>query len=824
MPIMLSIPRRISSISASSNDSSIHRSKRQNGSSRLDSDSDNPTESQSEAPPVRNTKRSPEAPLQSLAGEPEHHREGNGADINTVEPIKGGFLSENELHQRASSPLLGQTYKRNHAGLSSFHAIPKPLRPSESSSTLRSIYDPAGSLLTTSHKSSNASHNDLALGNNFPLVTQSASDLENGCDMSVAHKNRRKSLKSRHRPLMIDLSKLFPRPRDSILPLLSPNRLTTSPSPVSITSDASATKTTKSDRTHSGSKLMKVPRAKEAVEMGPKQRKEKLQREEQEQREYRERQRLYHEQQGRLQDEPVAGPTLSQRRKYDGWRDPTKYRHRAGPDWFDGPAGQVSDDDEDDGFGEQEGKDTVPAMLAALQEATRPKQSSIPKQSSVNSTSRSNYTNYKSVSRSSSRTMRLSSNNSAVRQAPSAQGLSPGSIYHPTSRLDGSLSEADAVSSRSGGVKADARDKAMGRPSKLSLDVTNLNEASVLCLSSSEDDDEEDNEDAASGFVNRTVLRDSIASFDEGAEICTARAIETRSRLSVRKIPVNSPTQNRAPHSPIAANRDKSAPSSIRSFNLSRSSSLRQTRRIPSISETPNSPSLPPSAARSLDRRRPGSQSQSNGQIPPNNRRSRFMAVTRQEEHLLELIRRNKGSIPGHVCADVELGRSEPDARSLPAHRPVSAYNADISFLKLSPGVPPRKMMQFHAESGTFSERNSLAVSDPGDAATEHSGMSPRTSFVQSDSFSSPSTGLASPLTPTLPAAHRLSPRRSHRSQFSASIAPEERRPSATQTDSSSAIIFDSEENNKKDAEPNEDLPIWALGWNNNDPGVAVVH
>ncbi|EEP80557.1 predicted protein [Uncinocarpus reesii 1704] len=812
---MPSIPRRISSVSG--NESSRPRGRRRI-SSRFGFESKIPTvdgERRSESSQTGNNNRSKETSPFPRPGELEYYCEdNNGTGMNAADSIKPPSLLEHELGQRASSPLLGQTYKRNHAGLSPFHAIPKPLRPSESSSTLPSVYDPPGSLPTSSHKKSSGSYSDLSLGNNFPSVTQPDPNQVTGQDGNFVHKDRRKSSRPKRRPPMIDLSKLFPKPRDATVPLLSPHRLTASPSPVSLHSDVSATRLSKLDRIHSGNKLTKVPRAKDAVEMHLKQRKERLLREEQEQRYNWERQQLLQEQQQRLQAEQVPGPTSSQRRKYDGWRDPTKYRNYAGPNWFDGPAGQVSDDEQDSALGEHEAQDTVPAMLAALQKASRPRHSSF---------SSGGCSVYQSgLSRNSSRTVRAPSNGSTIKNSSNAQCPSSSQLYYSSARAEGSSTDQHFSRHAPSPIYRKPNPEVGGailkKTSKLSLNVTNLNEASILCLSSSEEDGEEEEDevdaDATSNYVNRTVLRDSIASFDEGAEICTAQAVETRRRLSVKKLPANHASQRRAARPAVPPNRNSSTASSVRSYTLSRSNSLNRSGHVAGVSEPLTSPPPPPHTTQAPS---------SSQNILATNRRSRFMAVTRQEEHLLEIIRRNKGTIPPSYLVDTDSISSEPELRAQQARRPPSTCNYDASFLRLSPGVPPRGKMRFHADTSAFSDEASLAVSDLGDSATEHSGMSTRTSLVHSDAFPSPSTGLASPLTPTLP-IHRFPSIKSHRSQFRSAVSQEKKRHSRTRTDSSSAVVFD-EENGANDTEHSEDLPIWALAWANGDAtNVAVAH
>ncbi|KAI2085625.1 hypothetical protein LOZ36_003859 [Ophidiomyces ophidiicola] len=801
MPISLSIPRP-SSLSAASHDAGHHLSRR--SSARYHS-----TPAVEPAQPShkrawhhasfrrQHSKPSPEDSLHFRVAMLDPPRESSPAALGAADSRSNGVFSAHVMqHRPPSPPPPAQVYRRSHAALSSLNASSDPLRSSE---------PPAAHESPASHKASSAS--DHSANGNFPPATQHQ-QLQQEYE-SPGHKTHRKSFRFKHRPSMIDLSKLFPRPRDTAPPMLSPHRLTASPSPVSFLSESSHSKLNRLDRLLSGNRLTKVPRAKDAAEIYQKKR-----------RDHEDWARSHHvetpdfyQQQQLLQAEPLVGPTLSQRRKYDGWRDPTKYRHKAGPDWFDGPAGQVSDDDNESATGGVEAQDTVPAMLAALQEATRPKHGSLGSMSRSKKASR--------LSRNSSRSVQASSNGSTIKPSSTVQDPASRSAYRGSAMLEESLAEWElnhGPTFYGNGINSGNKTVDISKKnSRLSLNVANLNEASVLCLSSSEDEADDDGEDATSSYVNRSVLRDSIITFDENTEICTAQAVETRLRRPPKRVPASHPVQNRATRSAAPSSYDRSTTSSVRSFNLSQSGSLRHSRYIPSISEPPNSP-LPstPNREKPFPTSRPPSGRQQTGSSI--NRRSRYIAVTRQEEHLLETIRRNKGSIPPSLALD---GNYEREGRHT---RPSSMYATDVSFLKLSRSETPRKVLKFNADTGTFSDVGSRAVSDAGDLATD-SGNSPRTSLVHSDNFPSPSTGLVSPLTPTLPPPpHCLSPGKPVRhARFPRAALQDDMPRSRSRTGSGSAIVFDSEAAAGKDAD-SEDLPIWALGWNSSDTSsVAVV-
>ncbi|BAE57610.1 unnamed protein product [Aspergillus oryzae RIB40] len=208
------------------------------------------------------------------------------------------------------------------------------------------------------------------------------------------------------------------------------------------------------------------------------------------------------------------------------------------------------------------------------------------------------------------------------------------------------------------------------------------------------------------------------------------------------------------------------------------------------------------------------------------NRRSRVIAVTRQEEHLLEAMRQRKGKITPSLFHEARYQDSlEPDRNSmLSVPSRDSFYGSDISFLRLSPGLPPN-MLRKDQGANNFDKDGSISQGTASDAEqkTTNSSASPRVSLIYSESLPSPATSGASPLTPTLP-IHRFSPLPSQKPpprNPPPAIPSVQRRHSRRRTDSSEAIVLgDSEERKETD-----DFPIWALGWGGNDnANLTAVH
>ncbi|KAK2737649.1 hypothetical protein FQN57_007456 [Myotisia sp. PD_48] len=744
-------------------------------------------------------------------------------------PTTDNRLSQHQfdLRSRASSPLLGQSYKRVHASYNPTQPKHKPLQPSGSASTHRSFYDPSKSSTALSHKTSASSSRDLATGEEIPTASKSTSDLSID---RTANSTSFKSTKPKRRPPMIDLSKLFPKPRGATAPLLSPHRLTSSPSPVSIQSDAPSYKQPKPDRIHpTGRKLTKAPKAKRSgpMKIQPHNADPPI-----------ELQEYYLDRYLQQACNQPKDLLLQQRRqeqqsrpvhhKYEGWRDPAPIRRVVSTNWFDGPEGQVSDVEvAEEGEEEEEDDDNDELFFS-----DRPRERSYSRQSESEIRFPKPHSHpHGGPSRSSSRTIRVSrSSSSMAKRTPNTKLRAGATNVHssphgsqPSNVSDNQLSSHGTITKKS---------------SQLLMNSSNLNESSILCLSSSEDEeDDHDPSDQLSVPVKLTALRDSISTYDDAAQVCTAQAVAAQPRPSITR--VRSQSRKKAQSGTTRPQTQvSSTPSSVRSsivsaevFSGTSYSGLGPP--DPIISLPPPSP-----LSSNLEFQRIGTSRPPRDRQPPPtvNRRSRFMAVTRQEEHLLELIRRNKGVIPSNIPQDGALLDTGWEAKNFQPNRlSDSSYNSDASYLRPGSGARTHyhhpRALRGAADHHTGADREGSfsqgAPSDGGDQAAEYSSyISSRISLVHSDIYPSPSTNTASPRTPTLPNRHRhLSPRPSEGVPIpNAPASVEDKQHARSRTDSSDAIAFAGNDSSGKDFEPDSDLPIWALGWNNEPTGMSIVH
>lgn len=696
---------------------------------------------------------------------------------------------EQDLRQRASSPLLGQSSqshnRRNHASRSpaaahqhySKHAK-NPLRASESASALHHVsHDPLQLPPTAPQEpmAADEPHSDISsdlLAPPTPTSHSATDDLKSTPPVAMGTFQERRgrrdsSSKSKLRPMM-DLSKLFPKPRPRSPRLLSPNRMMASPSPVSMVSEESSNRTPRFYE--SRNKWGRNSRRNDSISRHQGQEQQEWQGQ------YQQQQQQEQDQQSQYEREYADHGYYERRKVPKPFRtEHTNIRTRKPGylNWFDGPQGQVSDD-EDSGIdidSETQFRERWPAddhyASSSVYSSTNSLYSSAP----------SNRTSARSGA--SSRTVQPSPNPSG--RASSART--------PTTRTPSTVTERDR-SLRSN--PPDSIKPAASRQNhNAAFGASNLNESSVLCLSS--DDEEEGEENGMSKSENRTFMRDSIATFDDG-EICTAKAAVAASRRpSIRSVRPNATPQPKSSA--------QSSPQSLE-FHLPRRSSQRSQ-----TSQTAD-------------------------------RRSRFLAVTKQEEHFLENLRRNKGAVPPSFFSDNDSIASTDTSA---ARQSLTGYNPESSsFLRLSVGGPPTKRSP-RSNTGTNEEQTGSrrgggggGGSDYGDQNTDRSTASPRISLVHSDAMPSPSTGLTSPRTPTsMSAAQRFSLQSPHPPpSYSPPPVPDQNRHSRTRTDSSSALVFnggnDNNNNNGetgKEIESAHDLPIWALGWNQEISNeIAVAH
>ncbi|PGH04663.1 hypothetical protein GX51_03330 [Blastomyces parvus] len=912
--------------------------------------------------PVRRTRQVEIPPPPSVTNKGGRTGEAINASLK-LGTAETAVTPQRQLRPRASSPLLGVRYQsHHHEPLPSFHAKPHPtLRQPESSSTSLSSHDPlkpppvvpqqaqalAHSQTQTQTRSSSTQKQtpasfpsrDLAFRSNAYSSNSSAErNLTNNVDPSQLYpqdqqeesRSSSSSSKPKHRPPMIDLSKLFPKPSDPSVqrdvPLLSPHRMTMSPSPVSLLSDASsfgAQQRRLGSIHQTVNKLSKPPSSKELSALrkqyeqrqqqqqqqgrqlsepspgfppdpyspslyeGPPQqhhnnsqssqpptpqlshisyqqppvkkekerffhrgRRERKRREEEEQRqkqqeeeqlrqrqkqeqkdrERKQREKLEREQQQRKQeqvqkekeeyfqrqnrekqrrqehkkrtDEPdqyqrrrkgepkqreeeqqqqdLQQRQLKQQRQEElqsqHYQFPfhekrTRKQRKPAVDWFDGPAGHVSDDDDDDddnaeGDESTQYENVLSVPPSAYRESAYSRGSG--NRVSLNSNTMSG------TSRASSRTLILSPVPEPAKKAAPELHSNTSPLFNPsTTRFHTFFHDWDLNSPTPPSVASPA--PIVGglsrKSSKITLNKSDLNESSVLCLSSSEDEPDEEEMEVHKPAQQR-VLRDSIATFDEGAaEIFTAKAVSASRGSSVSRVRNTSLP-------PARTSRDHSTSSTLRT------PSYRPSNGIPTISEPDSPPQFRSSTSPSMvasttanpnlspfDFQLPVPSAQ-NG-IKAMNRRSRVIAVTRQEEELLEVIRQHGGSMPPNFplidlpnpsasifnpmpnissTATASSFRKSPSPSTdrSPSSQHGSGSIGDTSFLALSPGLPPTHGKGAGSTSAARSDssrsHHALSVSDSG--GDHHSNPSPRVSLVHSDTFPSPSTSWTSPRTP----------------------------------------------------------------------------
>lgn len=151
-------------------------------------------------------------------------------------------LSPRGLFPRPSSPLLGRHIHESSTRTEKRAVSPNNgLHQSRSSSTLRSYYDPANSPLSVSQQTSASSARDMALRKGSKLVTDSQyhSETQNDTGLTGTSSSEQtpRCETPRKRPPRLDFSRLFPRPQMFGGSLLSPHRVTKSPSTLSMASD-----------------------------------------------------------------------------------------------------------------------------------------------------------------------------------------------------------------------------------------------------------------------------------------------------------------------------------------------------------------------------------------------------------------------------------------------------------------------------------------------------------------------------------------------------------------------------------------------------------
>ncbi|KAF3490533.1 uncharacterized protein GIQ15_00050 [Arthroderma uncinatum] len=727
---------------------------------------------------------------------------------------------EHKVRPRLSSPFLRQSSRKTKTATKTATATARskskqePLRPSESPST-SSFNRSQNSSTSRSYYTNGTSSQDLAL-RDYPASSQSNTDLSTDHEPGLT---ARKAKKQKHRPPMIDLSKLFPRPRKASGPCPpSPDRMASPPSVASNGSDASMYKTHKFDRAQRAlNRLTRSPNPRKPEKMQSNyQQNDELMPVQEPLRQYRVDSPLQeafspqkdqsHQQQQRREKQKLAQPSLERpaNHKYEGWRDPNFKRKKVSSAWYDGPDGQ--DDIEEIRPGDQ-----IEVMYGQLMSRDHPpltrdrRSLSLPSRQPSVQSAKPSQTNLAVPNDSTHRTPQ--------KPKTSAGPVKQSSMAHPSSDYS-QVTKKD----KPAGDQPKDRPRIRKKSSRAILNSSNLNESSVLCLSSSEDE----SEDEPAGHT--TKLRDSIATIDEGFQICTAQTVTAARRPSIKR--VRSSSKKRAVKNGSTTksqNGDQSRPSSLHPSTMSATESNYSS--VPTIPE-PLLPTSPPTLPRIQTQFSPAESQGSQA----GSRRSRVMAVTRQEEYLLEMIRRNKGAMPQTLSPAGSATDTKEWAKALAVQinrRSISSYSSDTSFLRLSPALPPTPHQKRAPRSipnltPSIAGDATSSPSVPQSAASDISCQSPRLPIISLTNsgmyFPSPPSGQASPFTPTRPFKHRR-----HSSRLSqAPSMPSVRE--GLRNRANTSVLYDDNDDGEKDIETNPDIPIWALGWNSEATGIAIVH
>ncbi|PCH02827.1 Hypothetical protein PENO1_035780 [Penicillium occitanis (nom. inval.)] len=618
--------------------------------------------------------------------------------------------------------------------------------------------------------------------------------------------DRRAEDAPKKKPSRLDLSLLFPKPKPAAAPLLSPQRYTNSPSPV--TSEFSVKP--------QPAKLTK-PRSRGNVRAS-------------------------------IKEAPAPAP-IPEEPPFPRKRVSTR---KPAVDWFDVPLEQIIrlgetlevEDEEDtkqpdhvlDSKPVKEAKYSKPGAPTQAPAVTKPIQP--PVQPAKTSSAVDSRRSSRTPSRVSNHTSRGSrgSENHYYRQP-----LPPSNSNRSRASLQTWQSEGDLRSAQN----PDGR--LLKKKSSSTFHTKDLTKNSVLSLSSSEDEGTDADEDYGEQLMRKAAPsrgpRDSFATNDYvEPEICHAEAVVAtkgyqltrlgRANSNVSSVSSDSRSTQRRPIPSRAESLSSMSRSSVSTKMYGSSAHFD----VPLIEEPEEQ------AEKVSNTRRPRLSSQSYSDLHSAKRRSRIIAVTRQEESLLEAMRLRNGRITPSIFKDIEPGAeraadngdSESVSAAVSSPEPVQTQ-FDTSFLRLSAAmkIPPIATPNL-AESESLIDKDSYLSYRPTsdtEQKNDHNNntftASPRLSLAYSETPSSSSTmGHASPVTPTLLPIHRFShqlaaPPPSH----ALPPLPDEvatRRHSRRRTDSSDAIVLQEGETEKLSSPPV--YPLWAVKWGRDPDDVAIAH
>ncbi|KAJ5482970.1 hypothetical protein N7539_006416 [Penicillium diatomitis] len=342
--------------------------------------------------------------------------------------------------------------------------------------------------------------------------------------------------------------------------------------------------------------------------------------------------------------------------------------------------------------------------------------------------------------------------------------------------------------------------------------------AHVLCLSSSEDEDEECVDERSRLEQTRDTKvthRDRAAPYhDSEQEASNARTLHAPALKRPDRAPSNSShgsySESRQQSTQKYASVESTGHLSVgarRIPNSARSSDIPIIAEPDILSQFPQQPSRTPQELREL------------------NRRSRVIAVTRQEQDLLEAMRQRKGKITPSIL-NLNSGTAESDGNSLASGPSQGSFcDVDTSFLRLSATL---SSVQSRTDQGVVHTDSDGGASQSLGSDNEQTNDTrfawPGRSAGYSESLPSPPASAVSPLTPTLP-SHRFSPLPSAKPppRGPPPAIPEDLKlHSRRRTDSSEAIML----NDDGELQRKQGLPIWAFdsAWDQGRVNIGSAH
>ncbi|KGO73305.1 hypothetical protein PITC_086040 [Penicillium italicum] len=356
------------------------------------------------------------------------------------------------------------------------------------------------------------------------------------------------------------------------------------------------------------------------------------------------------------------------------------------------------------------------------------------------------------------------------------------------------------------------------KSSKNTLKNKDLRNTSMLCLSSSsEDEDDEDQTPTTESKRNKNKSRrDSVATYDEyEPQVNTASIDHATTATAVRRFDRALSTSTRGSHQtemslPVPVPRPRKASESSNGKSSQKTGRTTQTRRSSGVSTIPDE----------LLAQFPQQPLRTPAELKELNRRSRMIAVTRQEQDLLEAVRIRKGKVTPSL-----LNAVGADRRSLASGPSQDSFcGSDTSFLRLSNVFPP---FDVRSEKGATQHKDGT----PSQSSGSDNERKPRSKISSSgfnadysESLPSPSTSGASPITPILP-IHRFSPLPSPKPPPRGpppAIPEDQKQHTRRRTESSEANLMDDVGGLKH----NNGLPLWSFDfdWNRESANIASVH